>query len=54
MVIIFEPVEILGKEKAVAESGAGSRTGILKGKFSKNGVAPRNGENIKITFDGFK
>lgn len=54
MVIIFELVEILGKEKAVTESGTGSRTGIFKGKFSKNGVAPRHGENIKITFDGFK
>ncbi len=27
---------------------------LLYGKFSKNGVAPRDGENIKITFDGFK
>ena len=49
MVIIFEPVEV---REALQGSQVG--TALVYGKFSKNGVAPRYGENIKITFDGFK
>lgn len=50
MVIIFEPVKIQKPEEQGSQVGAA----LVYGKFSKNGVAPRDGENIKITFDGFK
>jgi hypothetical protein len=53
MFVIFEPVEILGKEKAVVEFRRKEPHWYMESS-QRMGSHPEMGENIKITFDGFK